>query len=200
MRAAAIAFALCALALGACGDDDDETSAATTGTATEATSTDPVEPAGEGPAGELTERGIGVAEVGASAERVESAFGAPDRERELPGCELAGPNAIPVLEWSWDLDDGTVSLDLDVSERTVSSYRTTSSSLPTTAGIRVGDSFSALRDAYGPLLKGLPLGADPTPRAGFWYLGKPASRAWQLFDVRGGIVRTIQGGDVQICE
>ena len=179
------------LLVAGCGDDDADTGSSQPPTATEARP--------DGPIGELSERGIGSVAAGASADEVSGAFGAPDREREGPGCELAGPNARPVLQWTWDLDDGAVTLDFDASERTLTSYRSTSPSLPTTAGIRVGDRFAALRDAYGPLLKGLPLGAKPTPRAGFWYVGKPAAR-WQLFDVRGGVVRTIQGGDVQICE
>lgn len=193
MRALAALILASALFLAACGDDDDD------GAATETATAVGTEAGGDGPGGELTERGIGSVEVGASPEEVERAFGAPDSERETPGCELAGPTATPVLQWRWDLDDGAVILDFDAPAQTLLSYRVSSPSLPTANGARVGDSYELLRQSYGASLKGLPLGAQPTERVGFWYVGKPAKR-WQLFDVAGGKVRTIQGGDIQICE
>ncbi len=189
-----IGLALALLAAG-CGDDDDgatETGAGTT--ATEETTA-----SGEGPQGELSEAGIGAVAVGATTAEAEEAFGGPDAEKELPGCELAGPNATPVLQWTWDLDDGSVSVDFDAGTEELISYRTTSASLPTANGARVGDTFQALRDAYGPTLRPLQLGAPPTPQAGLWYVGKPG-KEWLLFQIAGGQVRTIQGGNVQICE
>ena len=193
-RALLLIGAVLALSLAACGDDDDDngTTATATGTETEATS-------GEGPTGELTESGIGAARVGSTTAEVEEAFGAPDSERESPGCELAGPNATPVLQQTWDLDDGSVTIDFDAAKETLLSYRTTSASLPTANGVRVGDTYQALSDSYGPTLKPLPLGAPPTEQAGLWYVGNPQAE-WLQFQIAGGQVRTIQGGDITICE
>jgi len=193
MRALAALLLASSLLLAACGDDDDDGNGAATATesATEATE--------EGPAGELTERGIGSVEVGASTEQVKSAFGPPDAEREEVGCELAGPNAPKVLRWNWDLDDGAVRLEFDAPAQTLISYRVSTPSLPTANGVRVGDTYELLRQSYGPALKDLQLGAPATERVGLWYLGKLGKR-WQLFDVAGGKVKTIQGGDIQICE
>jgi hypothetical protein len=205
MRALIPVLALSMALFAGCGDDDGgdgDGGAAPTEAATEAATgpeTTEAAPDGEGPGGELSERGIGTIEAGAAAAEVERAFGAPDRDRELPGCELAGPNATPVLQWTWNLSDGALSIDFDVSSRELISYRTTSAELPTTEGVRVGDSFEVLRQSYGGTLKGLPLGAPANERVGLWYVGKPA-KLWQLFDVRGGQVKNIQGGDIQICE
>ena len=187
-----------------CGDDEEETTVTGTETVTEATTgtgtaTEAATPTGEGPRGELSRRGIGSVEVGMTTGEVEKAFGAPDLERQVTGCPLAGPDAPPILQWTWNLQDGSAVLDFEVAGRALISYRTTSTALPTTAGVRVGDSFKTLRQSYGGTLKGLPLGAKPTETVGFWYVGKPA-KLWQLFDLRGGKIKNIQGGDVQICE
>jgi hypothetical protein len=186
-----IAAAVLALLAAGCGDDDDDNGATGTGAETEAT--------GEGPQGELTEGGIGPVSVGATTAEVEAAFGAPDSEKESPGCELAGPNATPVLQWTWGLEDGSATIDFDAANQTLMSYRTTSASLPTANGVRVGDAYQALSDTYGPTLKPLPLGAAPTEQAGIYYVGNP-SKEWLSFQIAGGQVKTIQGGDITICE
>ena len=193
-RTLLLAVTALALLAAGCGDDDDDngTTATETETATEAG-------AGEGPQGELTESAIGAVEVGATTAEVEEAFGAPDSEKELPGCELAGPNATPVLQWTWNLDDGSASIDFVAADETLQSYRTTSASLPTANGVRVGDTYQTLSDTYGPTLKPLPLGAAPTEQAGVYYVGEP-SKEWLSFQIAGGQVKTIQGGDITICE
>jgi hypothetical protein len=191
-RALLLTLTVLALLAAGCGDDDDENGTTGTGTETEATAAD-------GPQGELSEGAIGAAGVGATTAVVEEAFGAPDSEKESPGCELAGPNATPVLQWTWNLDDGSVTIDFDAASETLISYRVTSPSLPTANGFRVGDTYQALSDTYGPTLKPLPLGEAPTEQAGLWFVGNP-SKEWLLFQVAGGQVKTIQGGDITICE
>jgi hypothetical protein len=179
------------LLLAGCGGGDTTTSSGTDGGTTTR--------ADEGPQGELSEDGIGQVKVGASTDDVEAAFGKPDQEGQNPGCELAGPNATPVLQWTWNLSDGAVTLDFDATSNQLISYRTTSRDLPTTAGVRVGDSYGTLSDAYGATLKPLALGTPPTSESGLWFTGLQG-KAWILFTIAGGAVRTIQGGDVQICE
>lgn len=180
------------LVLAACGGGG--TTITDTGTAGTTTG------AAEGPQGELAEDAIGSVKVGASTDNVEAAFGKPDQERQTPGCELAGPNATPVLQWTWNLSNGAVMLDFDATTNQLISYRTTSRDLPTTAGVRVGDSYATLSDAYGATLKPLQLGsAKPTSASGSWYTGRQG-KAWLLFTIAGGAIRTIQGGNIQICE
>ena len=154
----------------------------------------------EGPRGELAEDGIGAVKVGTSTGDVEAAFGKPDQQRRTPGCELAGPNATPVLQWTWNLSDGAVTLNFDATRNQLVSYRTTSSDLPTTAGVRVGDGYATLSDAYGATLKPLQLGsAKPSSELGSWYTGRQG-KAWLLFEIAGGTITNIQGGNIQICE
>jgi hypothetical protein len=183
MRRAVLLLCFLVLFATGCGDGDDETTGQTA----------------TGPRGELSETAIGAAEEGASTAEVEELFGAPDQEDELPGCELAGPNATPVLQWIWNLEDGSASIDFDAATEKLMSYRTSSSDLPTTNGARVGDSFEALRGSYGPTLKPLDLGVPSTEREGPWYVGDPA-KSWLLFTVAGGKIKTIQGGNLTICE
>lgn len=197
MRGILLILALAPALLVGCGDDDGETTVAITETVTEAETTE----AGtaEGPQGELTQRGIGSVEAGLTTAEVRAEFGPPDHERQVPGCPLAGPNAPPILQWTWEGTDGSTVLDFDVSSEKLVSYRTTSTELESAAGVRVGDPFQALRRGYGDQLQDLPLGAPANERVGLWYIGNP-ERLWQLFDLRGGKVRNIQGGDIQICE
>jgi hypothetical protein len=65
--------------------------------------------------------------------------------------------------------------------------------------VRAGDPYAKLSDAYGLTLRRLDLGAKSTEQAGFWYTGDPAGSRL-MFTIAGGVVTTIQGGDVQICE
>jgi hypothetical protein len=191
-RAALVLVLLLPLVLAACGGGgttitDKEPVGTTTG-------------AGEGPQGELAEDGIGSLKVGASTDDVEAAFGKPDQETQNSGCELAGPNATPILQWTWNLSDGAVTLDFDATTKQLISYRTTSRGLPTTAGVRVGDDYATLSDAYGATLKPLQLGSvKPTSESGSWYTGQQG-KAWLLFSVAGGAIGNIQGGNIQICE
>lgn len=187
MRRAVLLLCFLGLFATGCGDGDDETTGDTTGETA------------SGPRGELSETAIGAAEEGASTAEVSELFGAPDQERELPGCELAGPTATPVLQWTWNLEDGSASIDFHARTEELMSYRTTSSNLPTANGARVGDSFETLRGSYGPTLKPLDLGAPSTEREGLWYVGDPA-KSWLLFTVAGGKIKTIQGGNITICE
>lgn len=105
----------------------------------------------------------------------------------------------PVLQWSWNLKDGAASIDFVAASGELVSYRTTSGSLPTSAGVRVGDPFQTLSDSYGAVLKPLDLGAPSSEEAGFWDVGDPAG-SWLLFTIAGGKISTIQGGDIEICE
>jgi hypothetical protein len=193
MKGVALAIVLSlSLILAACGGGG--TTITDTGTAGTTTT------AGEGPQGELSEDGIGSVKVGASTDDVQAAFGKPDQESQNPGCELAGPNATPILQWSWNLSDGAVTLDFDATSKQLISYRTTSQGLPTTAGVRAGDSYGTLSDAYGATLRPLQLGsAKDTPESGSFYTGQQG-KAWLLFTIAGGSVKTIQGGNIQICE
>ena len=91
-----------------------------------------------------------------------------------------------------------VTLQFDDKDR-FSSYRTTSPELATESGSRVGDSFTSLRDSYGPTLRALDVGARSTPRAGFWYVGVNLKSAL-LFSIAGANLRSISGGSIEICE
>ena len=191
MRLPTILLALSIALLIGCGSD----SGSTTGSADAGN----VESGGQGPSGELREDGIGSVDVGSSTSQVEQVFGKPDREQQLPGCELDGPNATPTLQWTWNLADGAVTVDFDAASGQLISYRTTSPSLPTDAGVRIGDTFDTLRQGYGLILKPLNIGAKSSPSSGVWYVGKPG-HTWLLFSVAGGTIKTIQGGNVQVCE
>lgn len=197
-RASLALVVMILVAVASCGGDDGD--ATVTETVTEAaTGAETTEDASEAPQGELTRRGIGPVEVGMSTDEVRAEFGDPDRERRVPGCELAGPDVPPILQWTWSLPGGNAVLDFDVANQQLISYRTTSGALATAEGVRVGDDFQTLRQGYGSALTDLPLGAPANERLGLWYVGNP-ERFWQLFDLRGGQVRNIQGGDIQICE
>ena len=149
------------------------------------------------PGGELTAQGVGPVTTGQSPAAARESFGPPDEQRREPGCELSG-HPQKQLAMVWHLDHGSLTLQFDAGDR-FSSYRTTSPELPTEAGIRVGDSFSSLRDGYGATLRPLDIGAASTPRAGFWYVGRNLDSAL-LFSLAGGKVRSISGGSIQICE
>ena len=172
------------LALAACGSGDDTT-------VTE-------KPAAEKqPGGDLSAKGVGPVTVGQTPAAVRNSFGDPDEQRREPGCELSG-HPQKQLAMVWHLDQGSLTLQFDPKDR-LSSYRITSPELPTSAGARVGDSFSSLRDTYGPTLRRLDIGAKSSPRAGFWYVG-PNLNSALLFSIAGAEVRSISGGKIEICE
>jgi hypothetical protein len=172
-----------ALGFAACGGDDT--------TVTEQ------QPAQKQPGGDLTGAGVGPVTQGQSPAAVRKSFGTPDEQRRVPGCELSGPQK-PKLEFVWHLEGGTLTLQFDDKDR-FSSYRTTSPELATESGSRVGDPFAGLRDSYGPTLRRLDVGAQSTPRAGFWYVG-PSLDSAILFSIAGAKVRSIAGGKIEICE
>jgi hypothetical protein len=181
-----IAFlALAALSFGlvACGDDDDDG-----GTTEEAS----------GPTGPLTSGGVGNVTRGASPDEVEEAFGEPDSEESVVGCELGGPDAPKVLTWTYDLGDGELIMNFDPGAGELVDYRSTSSSLETSLGDTVGDDFATVQENWGSDFKPFPLG-QPTPQEGIWQVDEGTENNL-LFDIQGGAVTGISGGFVQICE
>lgn len=205
MRRAAIAALLALpLALAACGDGETTTVTETvpateTGPPSETGTTEAEGEAGSGPSGELSSSGVGAAQRGASTESVASAFGEPDERLEAAGCELAGPNAPRVLIWTYELGDGELRLTFVAASGAFSSYRTDSAELQTARGDRVGDPFASVKANWGAELEPLALGAKPTAERGFWWV-RDGKRAELLFDIRGGSVAEIQGGEIEICE
>ncbi len=204
-RSAALVLVLAAsLALAACGDDDesdneagsDETSVASDTATTEAATTE--EAAAAGVSGELTASGIGEIQQGATTDEATAAFGEPAKKQEGPGCELA-PNSDRAVAYTYQLGDGTAILVFDVKTQELGNYRVTSPSLATEKGDTVGEPFAQLQSNWGADLKGLPLGAKPTAKAGLWQVTEDADSEL-LFDIRGGKVTAISGGHVEICE
>ncbi|CAN5465305.1 hypothetical protein BH20ACT15_BH20ACT15_09040 [soil metagenome] len=205
MRRALLCLLLALLfALAACGDDETTTvteeltvtageSEPETAAATE------TETSADGPSGELSTAGVGPIERGATTAEVTEAFGEPDEQIEAVGCELAGPNAPRVLTWTWELGDGEFSLVFDAKSATLNSYRTDSAELATVRGDRVGDPFASLKANWGAELERLSLGAKSTAKRGFWWV-RDNQRAELLFDIRGGVIKRIEGADVQVCE
>lgn len=192
------------LVLAACGDDETTTVTeevtVTEGEAgTETADPTEADASADGPSGALSTAGVGPIERGATTAEVTEAFGEPDEQIEAVGCELAGPNAPQVLTWTWELGDGEVSLVFDAKSATLNSYRTDSAELATDRGDRVGDRFASLKGNWGAKLKPLPLGLEPTAQRGFWWV-RDNQRAELLFDIRGGVIKRIEGADVQICE
>lgn len=199
MRAATVLAGLvAALVLAACGDDEEATTVTETATSIEQpTETDE---AGAGLTGELTTTGIGEVEQGMRTEEVQELFGPPDQEQRGPGCELA-PQAKGALAWTYNLDDGEVILNFDAGSGELGFYRTTSPSLETTLGDKVGDTYASLKEHWGSDLEPLPLGSGPTPKAGFWVVkDEEDPRSALNFDIRGGKIAGILGGHIEICE
>jgi len=186
-----------ALALAACGDDET-TTVTETGPATGTETT--TETTAVGPQGELTTTGIGEVEQGMRTEEVAELFGEPDQEQKGPGCELA-PKAKGALAWTYAVPDGEVILNFDAGSGQLGFYRTTSPSLQTTLGDKVGGSYDSLRRNWGSDLEPLPIGSGPTPKAGFWIVKDTDDpRSALNFDIRGGKIAAILGGHIEICE
>lgn len=192
---------LLALAIAGCGNDGATTSTGQGKSSTE-TQTTATQPAPRtGPRGSLDFDSIGPVKQGASTGEVRRAFGPADRTSRQVGCELAGPNAPEVVQWTWDLEDGDFTLTFDADTGKFKSYRTNSSKLPTAAGIRVGDNFAALEDGYGrPPLEPLLLGSEePSAQSGVWFV-RVDDDSQLTFTFAGGKVRTIAGGLLEVCE
>jgi hypothetical protein len=188
-----------ALALVACGDDDETTTVTETAPSTDTAAT-ATEATSAGPQGQLITTGIGEVHQGMSTEEVEQLFGAPDQEQRGPGCELA-PQAKGAIAWTYELDDGEVVLNFDAGSGQLGYYRTTSPGFETTLGDRVGDSYASLKQHWGSDLEPLPLGTGPTPKAGFWVVkDEQDPRSALNFDIRGGKIAGILGGHIEICE
>lgn len=199
LTALAALVTMAALAIAACGDDGGETTTVTEPAAAETAPAETETTAqGAGPSGVLTTDGVGEVEEGMSADEVRGYFGDPATERVLPGCELAGPNAPKALIWTYPLDDGELSLTFDETGTALASYRTDSPGFETERGDRVGDFFAAVQDRWGERLEPVPIG-EVTEKLGFWWVQDGPTRAL-LFDIRGGAVAGIQGGDIQFCE
>jgi hypothetical protein len=196
-RLTAVAVLALALVPAACGDDDSATTVTETAPETDTAGT--TEATAGGPQGELTTTGIGSVNQGMSTAEVRELFGEPDRTQKGPGCELA-PKAKGAIAWTYELGDGEVILNFDAASGELGFYRTTSPSLQTTLGDKVGDTYDSLRQNWGSDLEALPLGR-PTPKAGFWIVKDEGdSRSWLNFDVRGGKVAGILGGRIEVCE
>lgn len=198
-----LALLLPVLALAACGGDDDTTTTVeepgVSQTSSIGTDTTATQPAGSGPEGPLTAKGVGPVERGASTSEIEEAFGPADREQTSVGCELGGPDAPEILTWTYDLGEGELILSFDdPASGELGSYRVTSPSLETTLGDRVGDDFEELSHNWGSDLEKFPLG-QPTPENGIWSVSDgPENKL--LFDVQGARITSISGGFVQVCE
>lgn len=185
---ALVLLAAAPLALAACGDDDDGNEAGS----------DETTVASPEVSGELTATGIGEIEQGSTTDEANEAFGSPDKQQEGPGCELA-PGSDRALAWTYALKDGEVILVFNAETAELNNYRVTTPGLETAEGDRVGEPFAELQANQGDDLKGLPLGAKPTSKAGLWQVVEgPESQL--LFDIRGGKVSAISGGNIQICE
>jgi hypothetical protein len=196
-RARPIALIAVGLALGlaACGGDDGEEGTVESPGVDETSSS--VSETSSGPEGELTTSGVGEASVGDSTGEVEELFGNPDSEQTGPGCELA-PDSPGALAWTYQLGDGALNLTFDAASGKLAWYRNTSPSLETTLGDTVGEEFAILRSNWGSSLEPFPIG-EPTAKAGLWVVRDSATEEL-IFDVRGGKVAGIVGGDVAICE
>ena len=181
------------LALVACGDS--ETTTVTEAIGTEATDTAATE---GGPSGRLTAAGVGDATRGASEDEVAELFGEPTRKQSGPGCELEGPDATPVDTWTYGLVDGRVVLRFDAESRELGSYWTDSPSLETEKGDAVGEEFGSLRRGWGSQLQPLSLGVKSTPQEGLWRVGDAEESL--LFEIAGGRITAISGGQIEICE
>ena len=192
-RAALLPLLLDSLALAACGDD--ETATVTEADGAEATGSTAT---GSGPSGPLTAEGVGDAKRGTSEDQVAELFGEPNRKQTAPGCELDGSNATPVDTWTYGLVDGRVVLRFEAESRELESYRTDSPSLETERGDAVGEDFGSLRRNWGSRLRPLSLGVKSTPQEGLWQVGD--AKESLLFEIAGGRVTGISGGQIEICE
>lgn len=200
-RLASIVLMAIALAVGmtACGDDDDSGTTVTETATSETAMTETT--GGSGPSGELTTTGVGEVQQGMGTQEVQELFGEPASEEKVPGCELAGPNAKDDLVWTYQLDGGELSLNFDPANGQLGSYTNTSPGLETTLGDGVGDTYASLKENWGGDLEPLPLGTGPTPKAGIYVVKDDQDpRAALHFDIRGGKIAAILGGQVEICE
>ena len=142
-----------------------------------------------GPQGDLTSSGIGEVVQGTTEDEAVAAFGEPDSRNEVPGCELDS-NAGPISQLTYELDDGTLSINFDAESGELQSYRTDSSSLQTIAGDAVGGSYEDLSHNWGERLQPLALGVEPTAEQGFWFVeDDPEKRL--VFDIQKSQIASI---------
>ena len=175
-----------AVGLAACGDGDDGDGGG------ETTSTQ----AADGPQGDLLSTGIGDVTQGMSIEEVETLIGPPDKTQKAAGCEL-DPNAKESLAATYRVEGGTVVFVFELPDAGLTSYRSTGSELGTEKNDYVNDPFESLQAHWGDQLE-IGLG-DPNTHNGIWKVQEdPDSEL--LFDIRGGRIAAISGGEIQICE
>jgi hypothetical protein len=191
------------MGLSACGSSESSSTEPPRSSVGEQTSTSSEEqsettnPAG--PEGEMTATSFGSVEQGMEISEVVELWGEPDNRERFPGCEL-NPSAPDVIGLNWNLPDGVTSLSFNADTERLDSYRTSSKSYPTRTGVRVGDEFAVLKDSEGTSLQPVSLGTETaTAQSGVWQTGDPAG-ASQLFDIAGGKITSITGGEIQFCE
>lgn len=188
---AALASALAALAIAACGGGDDTTaeSAATSGA--EANGHDPGAGAEGGPVGELTATGIGDVEIGATEDEVEAAFGEPI---DVFSVDFGTGAKAPQANWVYRFPGGDVTIKFDTDDDTVAAYDVHSPELETADGVKVGDPDSKLERLYGDELTGSPLGVHALVLSAT----KPgtAESPALTFAIDGKKISAISGGEV----
>lgn len=202
LRGALGSLATVALLAG-CGGGDSTTVVQPQTTPTDSSSTAPeaTDPAAPpaGPSGELLADGIGDVTQGASPSEVEESFGEPVRTDQFPGCEL-DPEASPVVQFTYDLPGGALTINFDARTNEMTSYRTDSPALETSLGDAVGDGFSELKEHWGASLEPLVLGSEqPSSEVGTWVV-TDGPRSQLLFSIDRGEIAAIQGGYLPPCE
>ena len=100
----------------------------------------------------------------------------------------------------YDVGDGELLLNFGAADDELVSYQTVSLELETERGDRVGGSFAALRDHWGPSLEPVDLGfGASTPREGTWAV-MDSAKSQLLFGIAKGEIRVISGGNLPACE
>jgi hypothetical protein len=189
---------LAAAGLAACGSDAETTVVSTTtvspSSTSSATSTD-----SSGPAGTMTADGVGEVAIDDSAADLVAAFGHPDSKEQLPGCEL-GTDPVPLDQYRYQFDEGTLAINVDSETQQVTSYFTDDPTLETEPGDGVGDSWETLEANWGAALDPIVLGSEkPSPEAGAYKVG-PDGGNQLIFDLQDRTIQRISGGFLPPCE